>query len=207
MPRFTTDNISILSNKIKATDEQINQAASQAINRTLTFSRRLSVREITSEVNLQSSYVSRNMRIAQRASPNKLIGIVRTNTKVTLLTRYPHRKTAKGISIAVNRAEGYRTIRSAFRVTNLRRSGASGIAVKNRNAAEIFKRGIHPATPPKRRKLQRVLRNARLNPKGITVLHGRSINDLFLSVRNDIRPRYIRFLNLDFQRQLRNQLR
>ena len=105
--------------------------------------------------------------------------------------------------MAVNKTTGYRTIKRAFRVTNLRGSGASGIALKNQDAVEVFRRSLSPSTPGKSRKLQRIISKARTKPNGITVLHSRSINQLFTSVREDVQPRTFRFMADEFISDLR----
>jgi len=203
MARFTPDQMGALADKIKANDTTINRAASLAINKTVTFAKDLSVSEILRTVNLQQSYVRRNLKTAKRASPNDLSAIIRANTRETLLTRYPYQETSTGVRVAVNKTTGYRTIKRAFRVTNLRGSGASGIALKNRDAVEVFRRSLSPSTPGKSRKLQRIISNARTKPNGITVLHSRSINQLFTSVREDVQPRTFRFMADEFISDLR----
>tara|TARA_B100000902_G_C27322175_1_gene925455 strand:+ start:2296 stop:2925 length:630 start_codon:yes stop_codon:yes gene_type:complete len=203
MARFTPDQMGALADKIKANDTTINRAASLAINKTVTFAKDLSVSEILRTVNLQQSYVRRNLKTAKRASPNDLSAIIRANTRETLLTRYPYQETSTGVRVAVNKTTGYRTIKRAFRVTNLRGSGASGIALKNRDAVEVFRRSLSPSTPGKSRKLQRIISKARTKPNGITVLHSRSINQLFTSVREDVQPRTFRFMADEFISDLR----
>jgi hypothetical protein len=203
MARFTPDQMGALADKIKANDTTINRAASLAINKTVTFAKDLSVSEILRTVNLQQSYVRRNLKTAKRASPNDLSAIIRANTRETLLTRYPYQETSTGVRVAVNKTTGYRTIKRAFRVTNLRGSGASGIALKNRDAVEVFRRSLSPSTPGKSRKLQRIISKARTKPNGITVLHSRSINQLFTSVREDVQPRTFRFMADEFIADLR----
>lgn len=203
MARFTPDQMGALADKIKANDTTINRAASLAINKTVTFAKDLSVSEILRTVNLQQSYVRRNLKTAKRASPNDLSAVIRANTRETLLTRYPYQETSTGVRVAVNKTTGYRTIKRAFRVTNLRGSGASGIALKNRDAVEVFRRSLSPSTPGKSRKLQRIISKARTKPNGITVLHSRSINQLFTSVREDVQPRTFRFMADEFISDLR----
>lgn len=194
MARFSPEQMGALAERIKANDTTINRAASLAINKTTTFAKDLSVTMITQEVNLQPSYVKRNLKTVKRASPADLSAIIRANTRETLLTRYPYQQTADGVRVAVNKNTGYRTIKRAFRVTNLRGSGASGIALKNRDAVDVFRSNLSPATPGKRRKLQKLIAKARSKPKGITVLHSRSINQLFRSTRVDVQPRTLRFM-------------
>ena len=94
MARFTPDQMGALADKIKANDTTINRAASLAINKTVTFAKDLSVSEILRTVNLQQSYVRRNLKTAKRASPNDLSAIIRANTRETLLTRYPYQETS-----------------------------------------------------------------------------------------------------------------
>ncbi len=202
MARFTVDQLSELSSSITAKDAVINRAASLAINRTLTYTRNQSINIMRLEVNLQDSYIRRNLRTRQRASPQRLAGIIRASARSTLLTRYPLTTSRTGVRVAVNAREGYQLIENAFIVTNLRGSGARGVALRNDSAVEHFRRALSPATPAKRRKLQRIISAARRNPRGIQVLSSRSINQVFTSTREDVEPRSIRFLNDEFIQQI-----
>ena len=198
MARYTAETLKVLSKNIRATDKIIDQAASLAINKTVTFSKDLSVKFITQEVNLSPSYVRGKLKTAKRASPDNLVGIVRANTRETLLTRYPTQETKDGVRVAINKSTGFKMIKRAFRVTNLKGSSASGVAMKNIDAVKAFRAALSPATPGKRRKLQKLIRNARVKPGGITVLHSRSINQLFTSVRVDVQPRSFRYMADEF---------
>lgn len=198
MARFTVDQISTLVADLKATEPMINRAASLAINKAATFSKNLSVEFITNEVNLEPNYVKQNIKQVQRASPDNLVAIIRANTRETLLTRYPNQVTKDGVKVAVNRSSGFQNIKGAFRVNGLRGSQASGIAVRNTDALRIFKANLAPATPGKRKKVLRAAQRAATKPRSITVLHSRSINQLFTSVREDVQPRTFRFMAEEF---------
>lgn len=198
MARFEASELRALSEKITGNDLIINRAAALAINKTVTFTKDLSVTFMTSEVNLQPNYVKRNLKTAKRAQPKDLVGIIRANTRNTLLTRYPHQSTSEGVRVSINKKEGYRTIKRAFKVNNLRGSGASGIALRNKDAVEVFRNALSPSTPAKSRKLQRIISSARKNPRGIQVLSSRSINQIFLDVRKDVQPRSLRFMADEF---------
>lgn len=203
MARFTVQQLGALSNIITAKDTVINRAASLAINRTITYTRNQSINLMRQEVNLSDSYIRRNLRTAQRASPARLSGILRANTRQTLLTRYPFTRSREGVRVAVNARDGFQLIENAFVVTNLRGSNATGIALRNTSAVEHFKRALAPATPAKRRKLQRIIAAARRNPRGIQVLSSRSINQVFTTTREDVEPRSLIFLNEEFLAQVR----
>ncbi|AWY02810.1 hypothetical protein [Alteromonas phage JH01] len=194
MAKFTAEQLGVLAEKIKANNTTINRAASLAINKTVTYAKDLSISEIVRNVNLQQSYIKQNLKTAKRASPSDLSAIIRANTRETLLTRYPYQETSTGVRVAINKTTGYRTINRAFRVTNLRGSGATGIALKNKDAVEVFRRSLSPSTPGKAAKLARIEAKAETKPNGITVLHSRSINQLFTSVREDVQPRTYRFM-------------
>lgn len=198
MAKYTPETLNILSKNIKANDKIINQALALSINKTVTFSKDLSVKFITQDVNLSPSYTRSKLKTAKRANPVNLVGIVRANTRETLLTRYPTQETKDGVRVAINKSTGFKMIKRAFRVTNLKGSSASGVAMKNRDVVNAFRAALSPATPGKRRKLQRLIHNARVNPRGITVLHSRSINQLFTSVRVDVQPRSFRYAAEEF---------
>ena len=97
-----------------------------------------------------------------------------------------------------------RQLRSAFRVTGLRGSDATGIALRNKDAVAYFEKsaGQGLKTTAKTSKLAKLRAKAASKPRGIHVLHGRSINQLFTSVRGDIKDKIDAFLLEDFVTQL-----
>lgn len=192
-----------LISKIKANSVIVNRAAAQALNKTATFAINKSVDEITKTVNLSPEYVKKHFKINNRASPSNLSVVIYANERATLLTRYKTSQSAKGIRVAVNRGGGLTELRGAFKISGLRGSQATGIAMRNKVALEFFERaaGNGERTSGKSSKLARLAAKAKARPNGIYVLHSRSINQLFTSVRDDVGPVASDFLLEDFIEQ------
>lgn len=204
MARYKATAPQALVQKIKEKATIANRAAAQALNKAATYTTDQSVRMITDDVNLQPQYIKKHLRVVGRASPANLRTVIAANERATLLTRYPHMRTSQGMRVAVNKGSGFREIKGAFAVTGLRGSQASGIALSSRDAVDFFKLGLNKGqrTPAKSRKLQRIISKARTKPRSIEVLHSRSINQMFTSVRNLVKPKAEAFLIEDFLTQL-----
>ncbi|BBI51104.1 hypothetical protein HORIV_35250 [Vreelandella olivaria] len=71
------------------------RAMSRAINHTLGVTRTEASKEIRKQVKLKAGYV-RDKLTVKRATVNSLNGAIRTPTRGTLLTRYPHRAYKEG---------------------------------------------------------------------------------------------------------------
>ena len=132
--------LGLLADKIREKSTVVNKAAALSLNKTSTFTVLKSIEAITDKVNLQDSYVKKHIRTSARASPANLRTIIQANDKGTLLDRYSYSAMKKGVKVSVNKGGGSRYLRNAFLVTGLRNSGATGIAVRNRDAAEYFKK-------------------------------------------------------------------
>lgn len=204
MARYKATAPQRLMAKIKANYTLGNRAASLALNKTATYTNQQSVALITKEVNLPQGYVAKHLRVGSRASPANLSTSIFANERGTLLTRYPYMRTSDGIRVSVNKGSGFREIKGAFRVTGLKGSLTDGIALRNKDAVEFFKRSLSKGqrTSGKTSKLARIIAKAEAKPRGITVLHSRSVNQLFLSVREEVKPKSDAFLIEDFIAQL-----
>lgn len=188
-----------LADRIRGKSETADKAAADTINKSATFAIKLTIDEITSEVNLNPSYVKQNIKTVARAKHSNLRAIIGANERATLLNRYPFAKTKEGYRVSINRTGGYREIKGAKMMT-LRGSGKKTIGVRNKDAVAIFTKSLSRGkrTPKKSRKLQRIISKARTKPNGMTPLHSRSINQLFESARVDIQPELGRFMRKTF---------
>lgn len=190
MANYTIHNIGQLVEKLNSTPEQINIAASKAVNRTAQKIHSESIERMMNEVNLSESYIRKHFKIANRATPNNLRARISATARGTLLTRYPYLATSDGISVRVNAKGGYRNMKGAFLARNLKGSFATGIAMRNKVAVQFLLSGLNKgrgATPAKRAKLTKLRRKAEQKPGGLYVPHARSINQLFTSVRDDVK--------------------
>lgn len=201
MAVFSPNNVGALAAKLRGTEAVINRAMAQAINKTATYTKDRSIRRMQNETTLSSAYLNRHLKTVARASPSNLRAIIRANARATLLTRYPHTVTRNGVSVQVNAKGGRRFIRDAFVYSGLRGSNTSGIALRNKDAVAFFTRALRDgegATPGKRAKLAAIRAKAERKPFGITILHSRSVNQLFESVREDVQPETRTFMREEF---------
>lgn len=193
MAVYHAHDLSKLALKIKNKSKVADKAAALTINKSATFAIRESIDEITSEVNLQESYIKKHLRTVARASASNLRAIISANERGTLLARYPHIKTRNGIRVAINKAGGFREIPNAVMVRT-KNSGVMTVGMFNKDFATALKSAGGRMTPKRSRKIQRALAAAARKPYGRTPLHSRSINQLFTSVRDDIQPALREFM-------------
>ena len=203
MATYKVDQLNALAIKIKNKSTAVNKAASLSINKAATVTVIKSVELITNEVNLDPNYIKQHLKTVARASPANLRAKIHANAKATHLSRYPNIKTKDGMRVSVDKGRGFREIKNAFRVTGLKGSNSSGIALRNRDAVGFFQANIAKTgrTPAKSRKLQRIIAKARNKPNGIEVLHSRSVNQLFLTVSETVKPYTNDFLVSEFLSQ------
>ncbi len=189
-----------LADKVRLKSETADRAAAQTLNRTSTFAIRESVELITDRVMLEPRYVKKHIILTERASPSKLRTVIHANERGTLLQRYPHRKTKDGIAVKVDRAGGYREIKGAKIIKSLKGTGRPAIGVSNKDFARILaaSSGKGRPTDKRARKLSRARKKAIKKPYGMTPLHSRSVNQLFTSVRDDVRPAIREFMVPEF---------
>ncbi|MCF2909987.1 hypothetical protein L1285_16830 [Pseudoalteromonas sp. DL2-H2.2] len=207
MPVYDVTDLRKLVGKIKTQPKTADRAAALAINKTVTYSVREAIGDITTETTLETGYVKRHIKQVSRAAPGNLRAVVVANTRETLLSRFQYHKTDDGIAVRVNKRGGFQNIPHARVMKKpLRGSFKTGIVLANKHAVGHFRRGLHKGqgrTPGKSRKLQRILRKARTKPYGVEVLHSRSINQLFVSARERIQPNVKHKLRKEFKKDFR----
>ena len=206
MAKYTAKNIKGLSDKVKGMDNVVNQAASLAVNKATTFARGTSIDHMLREVTLQESYIKKHIRVASRASPNNLVAQIDATARGTLLDRFNNIDAGKkGVKVQVNKGSSFKLIRASFKVTNLRGSSSTGIAMRNTDALRYYEDVISQggASSKLRAKVARIARKAGSKPRGIEVLHSRSINQMFLNIREDVKPLVDSFMNREFKKDIR----
>ena len=207
MAKHSVKNLNKLADIIREKSTLVDKAAANTINKTATATISKSVSEITKSVNLDANYVKKHIKVVARASPTNLRGIIHANERGTLLTRYPHFRTKDGVRVSINKGSGYRELKGAFIVTGLKGSAASGIALRNTAAVAFFENAIAKtgSSSAKNKKLRNIKVKAQAKPNGMEVLHSRSVNQLFTSVRDDVKPFIDDFMVLEMQKQLNNK--
>ena len=180
------------------------KVASNVLNRASTFAIRKSVDEIISTNNLKKNYVESKFKKVSRASPNNLRTIISANDRRTLLARYPHSKTSDGVSVSVKRGVS-RVIRRGFIVTNLKGSSATGVAIPNEDFVSYLQTS-NTRSKLRSAKLSRARTKLKDKPKGWTVLHGASINQMFTNVRQDIKRPLATFMIKEFFKEFKSKV-
>ncbi len=199
MAVYDSKSLDSLVSKLKDKDDAINKASALAVNKTATYVRGEAIDALNADVTLDKGYISKHIKVVARASSRNLRAIIRANARGTHLSRFSHRVSKKGVAVKINRDGGYKMLEKAFVVTNLRGSASKGIAMKNREAVKHFARASSgDSSPNMRRKLYKQRRKAQDKPNGITVLHSRSINQMFVSQREMLRPRVETFMRSEF---------
>lgn len=201
MATYKVSELARLSDKLLMKAGRIDSMLASTINAASTMVRQRSVDEITGRVLLQPSYVKQYLKVNKRASPSNLRAEIWANERAVLLARYPYIKTKSGIKSRVKINSGFTEIPGAFIINALRKSGATGIAMRNTVFYEFYKDQTHK-TPRQKARLVTAAENARTKPKGITVLHSSSINELFKTVRGGIRLEVRRFMVQDFKARI-----
>jgi hypothetical protein len=204
MASYNIENLSGLVNKINKIPKKVNAVTSNVLNRSATFAITKSIDEILDTNNLKRDYVRGKFKRTKRASPNNLSSTITASDRRTLLARYPFSKTQGGVSVNVRRG-ATKVIKGGFIVRNLRGSFATGIAVTNKDFVSYLetsktKSGLRPA------KLSGAKSTFAKKPKGWTVLHGASINQMFDKNRARIKEPLKRFMIKEFFKELRTKL-
>lgn len=175
-----------LKSRFKELPAEAQQIMVDAINMAAPVIHEQAIDRMMDRVKLKRSYIQKHLRIKRLATFDRPRATIEGNTRETLLSRYPFRKVEKGISVSVNAGANASTIFDAFIVKNLRGSGATGIAVKLKDM---------PKVAPKTKGAQRAMRykgnKSKLARKALNkpyILHARSINQLFSSIKDELTP-------------------
>lgn len=200
MAKYTAKDFKDLSKRIQGKTVIVNKASALTVNKSATFGRKESITQITKEVNLKPAYVGKGLKVVKRASPDDLVAIVRGNVRGTLLERYPYSLSENNARVQINRAGSSLEIKGA-RMIVLKGSGEKVIGMFNKDFMEVLTKGLSKgagSTPGKRKKLHQVERAAAKAPHGRQPLHSRSVNQLFLSKREEIKPQLKKFMRESF---------
>lgn len=136
------------------------RAMSLAINHTLGVTRTEASTEIRKQVKLKAGYVKDKLKI-QKATISKPMGAIRTPTRGTLLTRYPHREYKRGgIGVQVKPTGGKQKMPGAFFITF--GNGVQAIAIRTKYGPGLGR------------------------SEGIKVLYGPSTSQVFTDVKDDL---------------------
>ena len=173
--------------------ENVKKKAQQAVNGILRRARPESAKRIARLVNLPASYMSDSsgrLSITQYATSNKLEGVITGRQRATSLARFSSGGTVNkpGVSVAVKPGAS-RLMKKAFLVRL--KAGSAPIETRsNLGLAVRLKKG----TP-----LRNKTKMARLG-KGLYLLYGPSVDQVFKQVSADMQPVALDWLEDEFLR-------
>lgn len=175
---------------LESLNPAIVKAATMAINRTLDRSRTLSAREMRTQVRFPSRYLegeNARLKITQRATSDRFEGIISGRRNPTSLARFVTGSAKGRVTLEVKPGHLV-TLGRAF-ITNLKSGtgelGNVGLAVRTRI-------GEKPSNAYKPVRLK----------DGLWLLYGPSVDQVFQTVRDDIKPETEEFLANEFSRLL-----
>lgn len=175
--------------------DTIRQSAVRAINKTSERARAQSAREIRRQVNFPAQYLQPSagrLLVTKQASGNDLESRITGRQRATSLARFAQGTPAKGAGVRVEVAPGRsKYMRRAFLIKL--RQGKSSVDTKfNLGLAIRLRPGETMQNKTKAIKME----------KGLYLLFGPSVDQVFRSVSEDIKPETAEFLEAEFLRLL-----
>lgn len=177
----------------KGEGNRIKRNAVLAVNKTSERTRTKSARAIRQQVNLPASYLSPSggrLVVAKKATTQDLTSIVRGRNRPTSLARFAAGTPRKGAGVTVQVKPGRaRHLKRAFLIRLRAGSGVTdtkfnlGLAVRLRPGETINNK-------------KEAIRSA----KGLYILYGPSVGQVFAAVSEDELPEAARFLESEFLR-------
>lgn len=180
---------------VSGTVSALEKARVRATNRVANKTRTAANKEIRNRVRLKSAYVNQHLRLFRKATNEKPVAIITARRRPTRLARYgakqlvkpaksnrargdasrgiPAGKRQAGVSVLVNRSGSRRRMRKAFLVP-LRNTGLEGVFIRDGGGKNDIRH-----------------------------LYGPSVDQLFKSVRQDLKPLIRRELVKEYKAQMR----
>lgn len=181
---------------------RVKRFASQALNRALRQTRTLAGRTMRQQIAFSSrELVGENgkLKIAQFATPSKIEGIIRGNDRPTSLTRFVKGAPTPGrAGVTVEVKTGKRTRLARAFVLKLKNENR-GLAVRLRNGESLTNKKVQlrAAFSQGRRRGTASRRSSDFN---LYLLYGPSVDQVFDSVRDDVSPQALDFMEKEFLR-------
>jgi hypothetical protein len=195
--RITTRGLDDLKRYFERLPEVANTAARMAINDTLAFAKTEGSRRIRKDINFKPGYLQDNLTIARKASDNRLEGEIVGRDRPTSLARFAtgnptfgRRKKGSAIKVNVSPDGGTRTIPDAFYMRLRRGKSIEG---------DSFNIGLAIRLKP-----GETIRNKRemvAFSKGLYLLYGPSVGQVFDDVAIDMEPMLSDRMEDEFVRQ------
>lgn len=189
--------ISNAKNILKGAVRAVEKAQMRAINRTANKTRTAASKAIRQDVRLKASYINENLKVSKKASRNNPEAVITGRKRPTRLGRYGAKQMSRaakgasgdiarsiaagrkqaGVSVAVKKGGSRKKMRKAFMIP-LKGSGAMGVFIRTGRGK-----------------------------KDIKHLYGPSVDQVFRSVRRELKPQIRKNLVAEYERQLANALR
>lgn len=177
---------------------KITTAARQAVNRALDRARTMAAREIRTQVRFPASYLTgpdARLRVTKRASNNNLEGVITGRHRPTSLARFTKDTNPKavrrrgGVRVNIKPDGGAKFLRGSWLI-RLRAGKALTDTQFNLGLAIRLRPGesLHGS------------RGAVRLSDNVYLLYGPSVSQVFRTVRGDISPEVLEFLETEFDR-------
>ena len=195
--RVNTTEISKATGLLKGAVSALEKAQMRAVNRVASKTRTAASKAIRQQVKLPASYVNQNLTVTKKATITQPEAVISGRKRPTRLARYGAKQMTRvargaagdmvrgiasgrkqaGVSVAVRKGGARKKMRKAFLIP-LNGSGEMGVFVRTGRGK-----------------------------KDIKHLYGPSVDQVFNSVRNDLKPEIRRNLVSEYQAQLAYALR
>lgn len=180
------------SKLVKGTVTALEKAEYRTVNRVASKTRTAGSKEIRSRVNLKAAYVNQHLRLFKKATPGNPRAVITARKRPTRLARYgakqitraakgaagdssraiPAGKKQGGVSVQVSKGSGRRRMPKAFLVP-LKTNGLTGVFIRTGT-----------------------------NRGDIKHLYGPSVDQVFRSVRDDLKPTIRKEIVKEFKAQM-----
>ena len=189
------EGLSLALSDVKALPKNVIKAARLAVNRTVTTTRTRSAREMRQQVNFPARYLTGStgrLKVTKRASAGDLEAVITGRARPTSLARFVTGRLRPGRGARVEVEPGApRVMRRAFLI-RLRQGNVltdtrfnAGLAIRLKPGETILNK-------------KRVIQVTR----GLYVLYGPSVDQVFRTVSEDVAPGAEEFLEAEFLRLL-----
>lgn len=183
------------SRSLESLPREVLTAASRAINRTADRARTSSARRILEQVALPPSYLNPSggrLTVSKKASSSDLEAVITGRQRPTSLARFSTSGAVgdrNGVTVTV--ASGFaRFMRRAFLIRL--RAGTADLDTKSNLGLAVR---LRPGETPQNKKVVRL-------GNGLWLLYGPSVDQVFQTVREDVSPEALDFLETEFSRLL-----
>lgn len=195
---ISLENLDVALNSIKSIKDSPKKI-SQAINRTASWTRTQASRKIRDQVNLTATYLNQNLSVGRPANPDNLSTTITGRFRATSLARYAKgtpETTRKNGQVTVTVKPGHpKQMKSAFL---MRLKGIDGATADGKGNIGLAVRVKPGETLRNKHKMMNGSKT-----KGLALLYGPSVDQLFRSVSKDMTDDIKNYLQQEYVRLLK----